>query len=75
MNVQNALGNITTVIEKALMNGPERDQLRADITLVAQRCKLADDLEKANVGAEELEKESEELKKPELKPGQEIIEG
>ena len=46
MKVQDALKNITVVIEAALMNGPERDALRQSVAIVAQRCKLADELAK-----------------------------
>lgn len=55
MNVQDALKNIVIVVEAALMNGQERDALRQSISIVVQRCKIADDLEKQIAAKKELE--------------------
>ena len=44
MTPQEAIDNITIVISNARMTGPEHDALKQSIILVAQRCKLADEL-------------------------------
>ena len=54
MTVEEALQNIDIVVAATKMNRQEHDALRQSVVLVAQRCKLADELEKEK----QIEKES-----------------
>ncbi len=54
MTVQEAINNIATVVSNARMTEPEHDALKHSITLVAQRCKLADELAKEKEDATDL---------------------
>lgn len=60
LTVQEALQNIDIVVSNARMTGPKHDALKQSIELVTQRCKLADELEKANQASEEGKKEVDE---------------
>ena len=60
MTVNEALQNIDIVVAATKMNRQEHDTLRQSVTLVAQRCKRADELEK--------EKKDESV--PKIKKGQ-----
>lgn len=44
--VQVAFENVSVVIQNARMTGPEHDQLKLDLILIAERCRVADMLEK-----------------------------
>ena len=59
MTVNEALQNIDIVVAATKMNRQEHDALRQSVTLVAQRCKRADELEKEKQTAEEAKKEVE----------------
>ena len=53
LTVQEALQNIDIVVSNAHMDRKEHQALQQSVMLVAQRCELADRLEKAIVKAEE----------------------
>lgn len=57
MTVQDALQNIRIVVSNTRLTGPETDALRQSIAFVTQRCKVADELEKAAQEDAELKKE------------------
>ena len=46
LTVNEAMKNIIVVVRSSKMNGDEHDALRDSIQLIAQRCELADELEK-----------------------------
>lgn len=56
LTVNEAMKNIIVVVRNAKMNGDEHDALRDSINLVAQRCDLADKLEKEKNEADDAEK-------------------
>ena len=62
--VQVAFENIRVVVLNARMTGPEHGQLGQDLALIAQRCQLADELEKAENEGKELRKDPEKIKVP-----------
>jgi hypothetical protein len=57
MTVNEALQNIDIIIANTKMNRQEHDALRQSVTLVVQRCKLADELEKEKQAAKVTKKE------------------
>ena len=56
LTVQEAIKNIIVVVRNSKMNGDEHDALRDSMNLVAQRCELADKLEKEKNDAEAAKK-------------------
>ena len=60
MTVQEALTNIDIVAANARMNRQEHDSLKESITLIAQRCNLADKLEKEKQECDAAKKEVKE---------------
>ena len=60
MTVQEALTNIDIVTANARMNRQEHDSLKESITLLAQRCSLADKLEKKRQECDTAKKEVKE---------------
>lgn len=48
MTVQQAFGNVINVVSNAHMTGPEHDALKDSIKLIAERCKVADELEQCD---------------------------
>ncbi len=54
MTPQEAINNIAIVVSNARMTEPEHDALKQSIALVAQRCKLADELAKEKENATDL---------------------
>lgn len=63
MTVQQALQNIDIVVSNVPMKRGEHQALQQSVSLIAQRCQLADELEKANQEFDELKKEVEEQSK------------
>ena len=59
LTVDEALKNIDIIVANARMNRQEHDALRQSVTLVAQRCKRADELEKEKQAEKEAKKEVE----------------
>ena len=57
ITVNEALQNIDIIVANAKMNRQEHDALRQSVITVAQRCKLADELEKEKQACEEAKKE------------------
>jgi len=50
MTVKEALQNIRIVVSNTRMTGPEHDTLKQNLLFIAQRCKLADELEEEKNG-------------------------
>ena len=61
MKVQEAIQNICVVVSNARMTQQEHDTLKQSITLIAQRCQRADELER------EIESYTKSKKNPEKK--------
>lgn len=59
MATQKALQNISIVVAATRMTQQEHDQLKQDLVLVAQRCQLADELEKEKEDDQKSKKEVE----------------
>lgn len=57
MTVDEALQNIDVVVANTKMNRQEHDTLRQSVITVAQRCKLANELEKEKQACEKAKKE------------------
>lgn len=60
MTVQEALQNIDIVVSNVQMKRGEHAALQQSISLIAQRCKRADELEKDLEAGKELRKDPEE---------------
>ncbi len=59
MTTQEALQNIDIVVSNVPMKRAEHQALQQSVSLIAQRCQRADELEKANQETEEAKKEAE----------------
>lgn len=59
MTVQEALQNIDIVVSNVPMKRAEHQALQQSVSLIAQRCQRADELEKETQIDEEVKKESE----------------
>ena len=59
MTVQEALQNIDIVVSNVPMKRAEHQALQQSVSLIAQRCKRADELEKEKQETEETGKEAE----------------
>ena len=55
MTIQEALQNIDIVVSNVQMKRAEHAALQESISLIAQRCKRADELEKENEGSKDPE--------------------
>ena len=60
MTVQEALQNIDIVVSNVPMKRGEHQALQQSVGLIAQRCKVAYELEKEKQEAEKVEKDGEE---------------